>query len=257
MPGFYNPKRTRNLYEPGKPFRISRTKLDLFLKCPRCFYLDRRLGVGQPPSFPFTLNSAVDKLLKKEFDAYRAKGEPHPLMKSWGIDAVPFTHEKMEEWRDSLRRGITYTDPSTRLTLTGGVDDVWINKKGDLHIVDYKSTSKDGEITLDADWQESYKRQMEIYQWLFRKNSFPVSSTGYFLYCNGKTDRPEFGARIEFDLKLIPYRGDDSWVEGALDEAYDCLMLENLPDSGSDCEFCQYRQATAQAEKGCLKTTGE
>jgi len=249
MSAFYNPKRTRNLYEPRKPFRISRTKLDLFLKCPRCFYLDRRLGVGQPPSFPFTLNSAVDKLLKKEFDTYRAQGQPHPLMKTWGVDAIPFAHEKMEEWRDSLRGGITYTDPSTHLTLTGGIDDIWIHKNGNLHIVDYKSTSKDGEITLDAEWQNSYKRQMEIYQWLFRKNLFEVSSTGYFLYCNGRTDRPAFDARIEFNLKLIAYEGDDSWVEGALEEAYDCLMLENIPDSGRDCEFCQYRRSAAEAEK--------
>src|SRR3989338_2988824 len=203
MPGFYNPKRSRNLFEPGKPFKLSRSKLDLFLDCPRCFYLDRRLGVGQPPSFPFTLNSAVDKLLKKEFDLYRAKGQPHPIMKTWQIAAVPFPHEKLEEWRDALRGGITYQDPSTTLTLTGGIDDVWINDFKDLHIVDYKATSKDGEVGIDADWQKSYKRQMEIYQLLFRKNGFPVSPIGYFLYCNGKTDREAFNGRLEFDLKLI------------------------------------------------------
>ena len=256
MPGFYNPKRTRNLYEPGKPFRISRSKLDLFLKCPRCFYLDRRLGVGQPPSFPFTLNSAVDKLLKKEFDAYRAKGVPHPSMKGWGVDAVPFAHEKMEEWRDSLRAGVKYADPSTGLTLTGGVDDVWINANKELHIVDYKSTAKDGEVNLDAEWQESYKRQMEVYQWLFRKNNFKVSPIGYFLYCNGRTDLPAFDSKLDFVLKLIPYRGDDSWVEEALHEAYDCLMQEQVPDSGAECDYCLYRAAAAQAEKEFSRATG-
>ncbi|OGR82056.1 MAG: hypothetical protein A2901_04455 [Elusimicrobia bacterium RIFCSPLOWO2_01_FULL_54_10] len=248
MSGFYTPKRTRNLFEPGKPFKISRTKLDAFLKCPRCFYLDRRLGVGQPPSFPFTLNSAVDTLLKKEFDAYRAQGKPHPIMTTMKIDAIPFTHKDLDEWRNSLRGGIKYTDAGTGLTLSGGIDDVWVHSNGKLHIVDYKSTSKEGEVNLDAEWQDSYKRQMEIYQWLFRKNSFPVSDIGYFLYCNGKTDRPAFNARIDFDLKLIPYKGDDSWVEGALLEAHDCLMQDGLPESGAECEFCQYRRATAEAE---------
>ena len=29
------------------------------------------------------------------------------------------------------------------------------------------------------------KRQMEVYQWLFRRENFPVSDLGYFLYVNG------------------------------------------------------------------------
>jgi len=39
MTKFYNPRRTRNVYDPacGKPYAVSRSKLDLFLECPRCF----------------------------------------------------------------------------------------------------------------------------------------------------------------------------------------------------------------------------
>ena len=74
MPKYYNPKRTKNIYDPASknPFKLSRSKIDLFLECPRCFYLHRRLGVGRPPGYPFTLNVAVDALLKKEFDIHRA-----------------------------------------------------------------------------------------------------------------------------------------------------------------------------------------
>jgi RecB family exonuclease len=191
MTQYYKPNRTFGLYNPSdsKPFRISRSKIDLFIKCPRCFYLDRVLGIGQPPGFPFSLNSAVDKLLKKEFDIHRAKHTAHPLMEAYGLDAVPFEHEKMDEWRDSLKRGITYLHQTTNLLITGGVDDVWVNPQGELIIVDYKSTSKESEVNLDAEWQDGYKRQMEVYQWLFRKNGFKVSDTGYFVYCNGKLVR--------------------------------------------------------------------
>src|SRR3990172_6046990 len=109
MSTYYNSNRKRNLYNPNstEPFRLSRGKIDLFIKCPRCFYLDRRLGIGQPPGYPFSLNSAVDKLLKKEFDIHRAQGTSHPLMKTYKIDAIPLAHEKIDEWRDSMRRGIT------------------------------------------------------------------------------------------------------------------------------------------------------
>src|SRR3989344_1603970 len=96
--------RTHNLYEPKakQPFRISRGKIEMYLECPRCFYLDRRLGVPRPDMPGFSLNIAVDALLKKEFDIHRVAQTAHPLMKAYGLKAVPFAHEKMDDWRDSL-----------------------------------------------------------------------------------------------------------------------------------------------------------
>jgi len=245
MSQYYNPKRQRNLYNPNssEPFRLSRSKIDLFLNCPRCFYLDRRLGTDRPPGYPFSLNSAVDKLLKKEFDLHRANATTHPLMKSYGIEAVPFQHEKIEEWRDAFRRGITYYHEPTNFMITGGVDDVWIDQQGELIIVDYKATSKEDEVSLDAEWQIGYKRQMEIYQWLFRKNEFKVSRTGYFVYCNGDTDKEAFDAKLEFNIKIIPYEGDDSWIEKTLLDTHSCLKSDSLPPASPDCDFCLYRSA--------------
>lgn len=230
-----------------EPFTLSRSKLDLFMKCQRCFYLDVRLGVGQPPGYPFTLNAAVDKLLKKEFDIHRAAHTTHPLMRTYGIDAVPFADVKLEEWRDALTRGIKFFHEPSNFILRGGIDDAWMNSRGELHIVDYKATAKKSEVTLDADWQDGYKRQMEIYQWLFSKNGFKVSPVGYFVYVNGKTDKEAFDGRLEFDVKIIPYEGNDSWVEPTLQEAKNCLMQDTLPAAGKECDFCTYRKAVQDA----------
>ena len=237
--------RTRNNFDPNstEPFRVSRSKIDLFLECSRCFYLDQRMGVKRPDSPPFSLNNAVDLLLKKEFDIHRAEGSPHPLMRSYKLDAVPFKHEKIEEWRDALRRGISFLHEPTNLLVRGGIDDVWQNPKGELLIVDYKATSKTTEINLDAEWQDGYKRQMEVYQWLFCQNGFKVSDTGYFVYVNGRQDREAFDGRLEFELFLIPYKGDTNWIEPILSKIRDCLMLETVPEVGETCAFCQYRAA--------------
>ena len=250
MSKYYNPKKTRNLFSPGseEPFVVSRSGIDLFVQCPRCFYLDKRLGVARPPGFPFSLNSAVDTLLKKEFDIHRAKGSAHPLMKAYGVDAIPYSHKLLDEWRDSLRRGIKHHHEKTNLILRGGVDDVWVNPKGELHIVDYKATSKKDEVTLDAEWQDGYKRQMEIYQWLFRNNGFKVSPIGYFVYCNGNADKEAFDAKLEFDVKIIPYTGDDTWVEGVITKLHKCLMSENIPAPGNDCDYCAYINARLEIE---------
>ncbi len=249
MSKYYNPIR-KSVYIPGSsyPFRLSRSRIDVFMNCPRCFYLDRKLGVDRPPGYPFALNSAVDKLLKKEFDIHRADKTAHPLMKTYGIDAVPFADNRMDAWRDALRGGITYLHKETNFFVTGGVDDVWVSPTGELIIVDYKATSKDHEVTLDADWQIGYKRQMEMYQWLFRKNNFKVSNTGYFVYANGSTDRAAFDGKLEFDVKLIPYKGDDSWIEKTLFAIHDCLNSKTIPSSGADCDYCKYRTAASSVE---------
>jgi hypothetical protein len=241
-------KRSRRLFDPDSeiPFKLSRSKIDLYLECPLCFYLDRRIGIGRPPGFPFTLNSAVDRLLKKEFDIYRKSGESHPIMKEYGIDAIPMDHEKLDDWRNSFR-GVQFLHKPTNLIIFGSIDDLWKNSNGALIVVDYKSTSINERITsLDKEWHEGYKRQMEIYQWLIRQNDYNVSDTGYFLYCNGNTNRERFDARLEFDLTIIPHVGSDSWVEDVVFEAKKCLSESVKPQPLSDCEYCAYRQAISQ-----------
>jgi len=248
MSDYYTPKRTRNMYDPKseKSFKISRSKIEQFMNCPRCFYIDRRLGVSQPPGFPFNLNSAVDTLLKREFDEFRFKRQPHPLMEKFGIQGIPFEHMDLNKWRDALRGGISYLHQDTNLLVTGGIDDVWIDKDGWLNIVDYKATSKNGEVSLDADWQIGYKRQMEMYQWLFRQNKFKVSDTGYFVYCNGNSSSERFDSKLNFDIKVIPYSGNDSWVEDYLFKIKDTLNQDAVPAHSESCDYCAYQRAVSE-----------
>ena len=220
-------------------FKISRSKIDLFLDCPKCFYLDRKLGISKPRGFPFTLNSAVDHLLKKEFDIHRAKGEAHPLMKTYGLSAIPFQHEKLDQWRHNFT-GVQVEHQPTDFLVFGAVDDVWINENEELIIVDYKATAKAGEVNIDAPWQIAYKRQMEIYQWLMRGNGFKVSDTGYFVYANGKKDNEAFDGKLEFNIKLIPYKGDDSWIEKTLFDVRKTLDSDEIPKASLSCEHCNY-----------------
>ncbi|HSD56172.1 MAG TPA: hypothetical protein VLA92_03400, partial [Candidatus Saccharimonadales bacterium] len=78
---YNNYMRERSIpYRPGQKaaFKVSRSKIELYKQCPRCFWLDVRLKIKQPSGPPFNINKAIDELFKKEFDGYRTKGEPHP-----------------------------------------------------------------------------------------------------------------------------------------------------------------------------------
>ncbi len=230
------------LFDPAssKPFALSRSKVELFLDCPRCFWLDRRRGILRPSGPPFNLNSAVDQLLKNEFDRYRAAQQPHPLMTAAGLHAVPHAHPQLAAWRENFK-GVRSLHRETGFELFGAIDDLWRDlDSGALIVADYKATSKAGEVSLDADWQISYTRQMEFYQWLLRRQGLEVAHRGWFVYANGRRDRPSFDGRLEFTIRMIPYDGDDGWIAGTLAAIRATLMLPDAPPPPRDCEFCSY-----------------
>lgn len=245
-------QRKGNLYNPKSEglFRISRFRMERFLECPRCFYLDRKLGLDRPslPSWP--LNNAVDHLMKNEFDLLRKNGKKHALMEKYGVGAVPFKHPSLPEWRDDYKRyiGVLVLHKPTNLELCGIIDDIWINPKKRLHIVDYKSTSTSKEISLEDEYKQSYKKQVEWYQWIFRQKGFAVSDTAFFVYANGLKGERIFDGKLEFEVQIISHKGDNSWIEPTIYAMKKCLDSDIIPDPSPGCEFCQYRKLIGKEE---------
>lgn len=251
-------------YKPGQKtsYKLSRSKIELFMQCPRCFWLDTRLKIKRPDGPPFNINKAIDELFKREFDIYREKGEPHPIMVENSVAAVPFAHDKLDDWRENFV-GVQFVHQPTNLMIFGAVDDLWVTEDGQVIVVDYKATAKDKEVSIDAGWQISYKRQMEIYQWLLRQNGFNVQSTGYFVYTNGRFDLDGFYNKLEFKTKLIPYAGDDSWVEPTIEKMKACMDGDMPPVGesimGGACDFCTYARTRTALTLNHLqkKTSGK
>jgi CRISPR/Cas system-associated exonuclease Cas4 (RecB family) len=245
-------------YKPGQTeaFKVSRSKIELFTQCQRCFWLDVRLKIKRPNSPPFNINKTIDELFKKEFDVHRAAGTPHPIMADNQVKAVPYAHKDLDIWRYNFTGVVALHEP-TNLHVFGAIDDVWVNDEGELIVVDYKATSKDKEVSIDSDWQISYKRQLEVYQWLLRQNGFDVSDTGYFVYANARKDVDGFADKLEFKTRLIPYTGKDAWVEPTLKEMKAC-MDGNIPPVGDSimggaCEFCTYARSRTELTLEAIK----
>ena len=239
--------RQSSMYSRGQntPFKISRSKFSDFLDCPRCFYLDRVKGL-QSPSMPgWALNSTVDDLLKKEFDQYRSQKKPHPIFIENNLTFIPYHHDDIDHWRNSLKGGISYEDPETNLVLHGGVDDVWFNvNTEELVVADYKAQSSSAPLEvkpyLDSPYHQGYKRQMDIYVHILRKMGFKVANTTYFMVCNGEKTPDRFDAKMEFTIKLIPYESDTSWINPKIREMKETLELKAVPDVNPYCENCAY-----------------
>lgn len=218
--------------------QLSRSKIELFIDCPRCFWLDVARGIPRPSGPPFTLNNAVDALMKSEFDRFRAAGEPHPLFASVGLDAVPYRHAELDRWRHNFT-GVRWLDAENGWTLFGAVDDLWQAPTGEVLVADYKATART-EMPTASNLYPSYRRQMDVYQFLVRRQGLAVSNRGWFVYTNGDGRAGQFGDKLCFTTALVPYDGDDAWVLEAFRRAVATVAQASPPLPKQTCEFCGY-----------------
>jgi len=172
-------------------------------------------------------------------------------MKKYAIDAIPFNHPDLPQWRGEVTafEGALVVDEKSNLLINGLVDDVWQDSQGNLVMVDYKSTSSAKPPSLDDEWKQSYKRQIEIYQWIFRKLGFPVSRIGYFVFANAMKNLPKFDGKLEFEMSILAYEGNSDWVELTLLEIRELLNSEVIPAPAHECEYCAYKQQSVQIVK--------
>jgi len=107
-------------------------------------------------------------------------------------------------------------------------------------VVDYEATAKDAEVSLDAEWQDGYKRHVELYQWVLRQKAFEVCSTAWYDYVIGCKDRPGCDAKLKFRISLLPNEVPTEWISYKLQEIKTDLSNENVPKIDDNCEYYKY-----------------
>ena len=127
-------KRHRGTYTPNHPapYELSRGRIENFLKCKALFWLEQVKGV-KPPKMPgFTINTTTDVLLKRDADRVRGKATL-PLWEAHGLGhLIPFEHEDLENWTNSMQFGkgdemFSFVHGPTNIRIGGGLDDVFQN----------------------------------------------------------------------------------------------------------------------------------
>jgi hypothetical protein len=214
--------------------QLSPNSLNLFLECPHCFWLEKRKGVRRPQPYPYALNAAVDHLLKEEFDQYRAKGEPHPLLTAHKIDAKLFQNQSLlNQWRSNFE-GLRYYDSELNAILFGAVDDVLEFQGGKLAPLDYKSTGSSVPAVYDR-----FQLQMDTYTFLLEKNGFPVTKKGYLAFYIVDKESG-FGDRLPFRKELHEIDTDPSGVYELFNDAVGTLRRISPPSHSEDCQYAKW-----------------
>ena len=217
-----------------KGINLSPNSLNLYLDCPHCFWLDKKISIKRPPPYPYALNAAVDVLLKEEFDAYRKRNEPHPLLVEHKIKANLFQNQRLlDQWRDNLQ-GLRFYDKELRATLFGAVDDVLEFPNGLLAPLDYKSTG-----SRVANVYDQFQLQLDIYTFLLEKNGYKTNKKGYLAFYIVDKDKG-FIDRLPFRKEIHRIDTNPADVYEIFKDAVDVLKKDNPPPHSKDCAFSKW-----------------
>jgi CRISPR/Cas system-associated exonuclease Cas4 (RecB family) len=218
--------------------KISRSKIELFIDCPRCFWLEVKHNIKRPESITGGfIGQKYDPLIKNEFDNYRQTGLKPEKLKELELELFD-DYEKLKVWRS---KGVEFYHQEHNFVYWGKIDELLIDKNGNLVPFDFKTTlSKNFQI------HESYKRQLEIYGYLLLKNGESVANYGAFYVI--KIDVIKELENLHKRETLIIEERDIVLVENLDYKKYD-EILENLkevyysekePEPNPECPFCNY-----------------
>ena len=211
--------------------KISPSSINLMLDCPRCFWLQIVKKIKRPETpFP-SLPSGMDKILKEHFDRFMEKATLPPELKEQ--DCVKGCKlfndkEKLKIWRNNFK-GIEYKNEENDVLLHGAVDNLLV-KDGKLIVLDYKTRG----FPLKEDTHEHYQVQLDLYNFLLRKNNYKTEDYSYllFYYPNKVLETGE----VIFDTRLIKMKVDIKNAERIWSEA---LKLLNSACPSKSCEWCE------------------
>ena len=231
---------------------VSRTAWESFIRCKRCFYLERKLKIKSIGMPGYPINSRIDALLKVEFDIYREKEEPHPIFKKNNLNFVPFKMdmEKLNDFRNN-RKGVRAKSTKTKYTIYGAIDDLWLNRdNNEVVVVDYKATSNKygiDYVNSKMGYHKTYLRQLDFYAYLLKLNKFKVFKTGYWVVCNAQyKDQKTFGGNLNFKIDLLSYDIKTDYIEKTLIELEKCFNDNKTPPPSLGCEACRWQKETSQ-----------
>ncbi len=240
--------------------RLSPSTLNLFLECPKCFYMELKMGIHRPQGpFP-SLPGGMDGLIKKYFDKYRLLGQMPPEIEGRVEGAQLFPDvEVLNQWRN-WRTGLSYQDKETGATLSGALDDCLVQDKKYMPM-DYKTRGYD----VKEGGERFYQNQMDSYDLLLQKNGFKTAGWAWLIYWipkeiqNSKGKTQNYNSKIKNTASLFEENNSNSaWVRFVIDpkkmktDADSALkvfrdavkLLEGpMPKAHSVCTFCSWASA--------------
>lgn len=212
-------------------YKLSPSSLSLLKECPKCFWLAFNKNIKRPATIFPSLPSGMDSILKKHFDFFMEKGKLPPELQQLKGDVTLFNDaELLKIWRSNFK-GIQWTDNKGNL-FRGAVDNL-LQKRNKLIVLDYKTRG----FPLKEDTAAHYQDQLDIYNFLLRKNSYETEDYAYLLFYH--PNKVNENGDVLFHTDLVKMKIDVHNAEKIFKKAVDLLGGE-MPKASEECGFCEW-----------------
>ena len=157
-------------------------------------------------------------------------GELPPELKDLSGYKLFDDEELLKVWRNNFK-GIQYEKGD--YLFRGAVDNILV-KDDVLVVLDYKTRG----YPVKEDTHEHYIQQMEIYNYLLRKNNYKTKDYTYLLFYH-PLKVLENGC-VDFHAELIKIKTDVKKAEAVFKRAIK-ILEGDAPTPSEGCEYCAYR----------------
>ena len=211
-------------------YKFSPSSLSLLKDCPRCFWLKFNKNIKRPDTIFPSLPSGMDKILKVHFDYFMKKGELPPELSELKGYKLFDDEELLKIWRSNFK-GIQWTDKKGNL-FRGAVDNILVKGKK-LVVLDYKTRG----YPLKEDTHTHYLDQMDIYNFLLRKNGYETEEYTYLIFYH--PHKVEENGHVCFNTDIIKIKVNIENAENIFKKALKVIEGE-MPGSSEECGFCKW-----------------
>ena len=213
------------------PYKFSPSSLSLLKECPRCFWLAFNKNIKRPVGIFPSLPSGMDGILKKHFDKFLEKGELPPELQELNGDVKLFDNaELLKIWRSNFK-GIQWTDDEGNL-FRGAVDNI-LQKGNKLIVLDYKTRG----YPLKEDTADHYQNQVDIYNFLLRKNNYETEDYAYLIFYH--PDKVNKDGAVIFNTDLVKMKISIKNAEAIFKKALE-ILKGDMPETSENCDYCKW-----------------
>jgi len=220
------------------PYILSPSTLELMKECPRCFWLHFNKKIKRPEQIFPSLPSGMDRILKKHFDNFMEIDKLPPELERYEEckKLTLFKNKRLLEiWRNP-RKGIRFEDENGNI-LRGAIDNLLKNKEK-IIVLDYKTRGYE----LKETTPNYYKDQLDIYNFLLRKNGYETEDYSYLLFYYPEEVNKR--GNIVFNTKLLKIQVNTKNAEEIWKKALS-ILSGDIPESSENCQFCKWARKVA------------
>src|SRR3989338_6904933 len=212
--------------------RLSPSALNIFLDCPKCFWLEKNRSIKRPRGIFPSLPGGMDSVIKTYFDTYRTKDAMPPEVKGKLQGKLFSSMSKLEKWRSWLQTELSYEDKTINAALSGALDDC-LEDDGFYIPLDYKTRGSE----LIEDPRKYYQTQLDCYCLILDASGFKTKGIAYLLY---------YWPLEVFEEGMMRFKVEPIRIETNIDsakkifrDAVACLKQE-MPSASPNCEYCKF-----------------